>query len=44
MRDQLKALLAETSAVDLPDTEAAEAFRIAWLGRKGPHEGFDGGV
>ena len=35
MRDQLKALLAETSAVDLPDTEAAEAFRIAWLGRKG---------
>ena len=35
MRDQLIALLAETSAVDLPDTEAAEAFRIAWLGRKG---------
>ena len=35
MRDQLIALLAETSAADLPDTEAAEAFRIAWLGRKG---------
>ncbi|MDC1360418.1 phenylalanine--tRNA ligase subunit alpha, partial [Flavobacteriales bacterium] len=35
MRDQLIALLAETSAVDLPDTEAAEVFRIAWLGRKG---------
>jgi phenylalanyl-tRNA synthetase alpha chain len=35
MRDQLIALLAETSAVDLPDTESAEAFRIAWLGRKG---------
>ena len=35
MRDQLIALLAETSAADLPDTEATEAFRIAWLGRKG---------
>jgi phenylalanyl-tRNA synthetase alpha chain len=35
MRDQLIALLAEVSALDLPDAEAAEAFRIAWLGRKG---------
>ena len=35
MRDQLIALLAEVSTLDLPDAEAAEAFRIAWLGRKG---------
>ena len=35
MRDQLIALLAEVSAFDLPDAEAAEVFRIAWLGRKG---------
>ena len=35
MRDQLIALLAEVAAVELPNAEAAEAFRITWLGRKG---------
>jgi len=35
MKELLEGALAEVGVVELPDAEATEAFRIAWLGRKG---------